>query len=133
MMFSDPLAGGTTDNFRNVLAMHSIVQCYTVVSEHIYDVKTKRGVAIRVHLSNLYTLGMADYLKIRSVDKEINCIVVGSTWNSYTAEAKQQAVKDRIGLFDVPEFMGAIHYVRFWSYPISKRDNSAGSRSGTSA
>lgn len=123
-MKDDVLLQSSVDFFRSVLQTHSSVERYSCAGDHIYHVKRKAGSDVEVYLTNLYTIGIADYVDIRSRFPDVNCIVVASMWNSYTSDAKKMAVADRIGMFDIKEFMGAINYEALWKYlslPTMKR------------
>ncbi len=89
--------------------------------DQIFYINRRHGDTISVYLTNLYTIGIADYLDIRNNYPEVNCIVTVSAWNGYTSGAKNIALKDRVGLFVMPEYMGAMNVQRFWAY-VKKDD-----------
>jgi hypothetical protein len=81
---------------------------------------------LHVWLSDVYTLGEAEYLFLREQTPEINCIVSVSGYDRYTGEAKEQAVRDHVGLFKIGEFLGALNVKEFWTYvPRPKTDGDA--------
>ena len=57
------------------------------LSYQIFTVRRRQGTDIVVYLSDLYTIGMADYLKIRDNHPEVNCIVTASGYNSELRDA----------------------------------------------
>ena len=70
----------------------------------------RRGMdSVRVFLTNVYTLGIADYLAISQAHQDIDAIVTLSGYNTYTPEAKAQALQNGTGLFKFKELMGALH------------------------
>jgi hypothetical protein len=109
---------------KNHLRVTSI--CGSPESPQIFIVKRHLGDELIIYLIDVYTLGMADFLWIRSAHPSVNCIVTASAWNSYTSDAKAAATEARIGLFDIRECMGALHDIEFWKYvrrPDSERND----------
>jgi hypothetical protein len=95
-------------------------------SDQLFAVVRTYGDTLYVWLSDVYTLGEAEYLFLRGKTPEINCIVSVSGYNRYTDEAKEQAIRDRVGLFKIGEFLGALNVKDFWTYvPRPKTDRDA--------
>lgn len=111
------------DFFKRVLNSHNQVTGYAQNSYQIFVVQRIRGSEIFIYLTDLYTIGLADYLNIRNSHPEVNCLVTASGYNSYTTEAKEQALSDSAGLFTVKEFMGALHHAKFWTYVPPEEDS----------
>jgi hypothetical protein len=97
-------------------------------SGQLLSITRDRGDVLLVWLSDVYTLGEAEYLHIRKLSPDINCILKVSGYTHYTPEAKEQAVQDRIGLFSFGELMGALNVEKFWSYVAPSQDRSPSSR-----
>ena len=108
--------------FKKAVSGHSHVDDVIVVNDQRYKVLRKSGRPIELYLTDLYTVGITDYLDIRSRNPEVNCIVTISAWNGYTRQAKEQAAGERVGLFLMKEFMPALRLARFWNYV--KKDDS---------
>ena len=72
-------------------------------------------------LVQVYTVSLSDVLEICHQYPDVNCIVVCSKWNSYTSEAKDYGLSNKIGIFDISEFFGALN----WSIPYKyvKKDD----------
>jgi hypothetical protein len=66
--------------------------------------------SLRVFMTNIYIVGLADVHDILTQAGEVNAIVTMSAWNGYTSEAKQFCKDRRIGLFKFKEFLGAVYY-----------------------
>jgi len=46
----------------------------------------------------------------------VNCVITGGDWNGYTAEAKDYALQNKIGLFTISEFFGALWWTKLHEY-----------------
>lgn len=73
---------------------------------------------IHVYLSNQYTIAIADVIDILEEAPDTTCIVSAMGYNQYTAEAKEYAREQGVGLFKSREFLGAVYYEgeRFLEY-----------------
>lgn len=107
--------------FIRALNGHSKVSSIRELSGQLYIVTRTDNSAITIYLTNKYIVGIADYLDFINENSDINCIVTISTWNSYTDDAKNRSLDNKIGLFNLSEFLGALHKRDFWSYV--KKDN----------
>ena len=78
---------------------------------------------IHIYLSNQYTIAMADVIEILEEAPDTTCIVSTMDYNHYTAEAKEYARDQDIGLFKSKEFLGAVYYDgdRFLDYVPPER------------
>ena len=113
--------------FEKTLTGHSAVRQFERMPAEgqYYNMHRTRDDTLLVYLSDLYTIGEADYLQMIGEDPNIDCIVTASGYNSYTADAKTRAVAGRVGLFNIREFLGAINRERFWEYTSPPPDKSA--------
>lgn len=102
---------------------HKRVASIHHTSTQLFEFITDRGVKILVFLSDLYTIGLADYFDIRGREADVSCIVTASGYNSYTKEAKERARQDHVGLFKIGELMGALHLADYWNYEPPEKDN----------
>lgn len=109
------------DFFENVLRSHDKVKRFIREGEQIYKVIKNNGDTIIVYLTNLYTVGVADYYDIVENNNNITAIVTASNWNSYTREAKEEGKKNRVGVYVIKEFLGALNYDEPYNYV--KKDN----------
>ena len=107
--------------FIKVVSGHSKVQSIHEISDQLYEIALTNNTAIIAYLTNKYIIGIADYLDFIEESSNLNCIVTTSAWNSYTDDAKQRSVENQIGLFDIADFLGALHQSYFWNYV--KKDN----------
>lgn len=64
---------------------------------------------IRVYMTNIYIVGLADVYDIMSQGK-FDAIVTMSAWNAYTSEAKRLTKDNGVGLFTFKEMLGAAYW-----------------------
>src|SRR5260221_628132 len=103
--------------FCKTIRSHNKVETVTPIEEQVYRIdRTETLPAVVVYVSNLYSIGWAEFTSILSENKGINCVVTMSNWNQYTSGAKSYATDNRVGLFKFSEFMGALHWTKFWKY-----------------
>ena len=107
-----------TEFFEGKLTAHSAIAHWerSGSSGQLYSITRERGDNFLLHLSDLYTLGEADYHHLTSSIPGLKCIVSISGYNRYTPEAKERAVKEKVGLFKFGEFFGAMNVQNFWEY-----------------
>lgn len=79
-------------------------------SEQIIHVKRRKRPPLRVYLTNIYILGVADIHDIFVQGGDLNAIVTMSAWNGFTLEAKNFCNERGVGLFSFKWFLGALHY-----------------------
>jgi len=90
----------------------------------VYTITRTYGDRITVYFTNLYTIGLADYMDIRARHPEVGIIIMASNWNGYTDQAKQHGIADRVGIFRIAEATGAINKQEFWKYVKQDRHRS---------
>jgi len=109
--------------FREAVKNHDKVEACHEIDDQIYRLDRTGDLGeIVVYLTNLYTLGYADVLEIKSKCRRVNCIVTMSGWNGYTGDAKNYATENQIGLFKFAEFMGALNFKQIWKYVKKGRE-----------
>ncbi len=97
--------------FHKIISGHTAVSEFNEVDEDIYEIKrTNERPAIRVLVVDIYVVSEADIFEILSENLNLDCILLIGFNNNYSNSAKELAKSERIGLFDVTEFRGAIHY-----------------------
>lgn len=109
--------------FLGVLYRHTKVREVNQISAQLVDVIRHDGSKIRVYLTDLYTVGVADYINIMTNHRDVNCVVSVSNYNSFSQGAKNLAITSEVGLFEIGEFMGAIHHYDYWNYPNNQKDS----------
>jgi hypothetical protein len=118
----------------NVLKSHSKVTSLERISDCYYLIKRSSNLSdIRLLITDVYTIGTADLIEQKNAYPEMNAILTVSSWNGYTKSVKNDAKKERIGIFVPRELLGALNIDEFWNY--IKTDNEGepinfGGRSG---
>lgn len=111
--------------FEKGINTHKMVSSVNKTQEQRYEIKRATKSDLKVYLTNLYVVGIADVHEIMSKFPGVNCIVTISNWNSYSNEAKEFSKSQGIGLFKYSEFYGALYYDNdgFYNYePPEKND-----------
>jgi len=111
--------------FEDGIRAHNAVISVDKLSDQYYNIKRESKSDLKVFLTNIYIVGIADVHEIKNQFPEVNCIVTISSWNSYSTEAKTFCNSQNIGLFKYSEFYGALYYDndKFYNYePPSKDD-----------
>jgi len=96
--------------FEKVMSGHNMVKSFARESSQIYIIHKINGDKIKVYITDIYTVGMADYLDIVSNYPDLDAIITLSNWNSYTKQVKEETIKNNFGIFVLEEFMGALNY-----------------------
>jgi hypothetical protein len=103
--------------FERTLNGHSCVASFTREKDVVFHVQRTEGRGdLIVVLVDLYTIGLADVFAVCQQFPDVSCIVTGSNWNSYTKEAKDHGLKSKIGVFNMSEFLGALHWSKAYKY-----------------
>jgi hypothetical protein len=104
-----PPDANSREFFKSTLGQHARVREVVEEAPQRYLLKRRGMDSVRLFLTNVYTLGIADYLAISQAHQDIDAIVTLSGYNTYTPEAKAQALQNGTGLFKFKELMGALH------------------------
>jgi hypothetical protein len=121
------------DFVENALKTHNCVESVTREQDIIFHIeRTEDRSAVIAVLVNVYTVSLANVLKISRQYPDVNCIVTCSKWNSYTDEAKDYGRKNKIGIFDVSEFFGSLNWSAPYKY-VKKDDDGRSSHTFRSA
>lgn len=108
--WNDRLADSSVEFFLENVGQHAKVESVEQESQNVFVVHRRRMPDVRVWLCDVYTVGIADYTRIRDADFDIDCIVTISGFNSWTREAKDQGLEDGVGVFKYGQFKGALNY-----------------------
>lgn len=82
----------------------------------IYEVETVSGRVLRVFICECYSFGRAEYQEVVQKLGPVDTIVIDSNWCGYTSDAKRYCRDQRVGLFKIGEFMGALNLEEAWTY-----------------
>jgi hypothetical protein len=112
--------------FRSAMKGHSkVLRCETEDGQIFRLERTMELTPITCYLTNLYAVGEADVIRVAALGNDVDCIVTMSAWNGYTRQAKEFARGRKMGLFTFREFMGALHWAKFWAYAAKDEDGNA--------
>ena len=100
----------SVDRFVEYLESSRAVQAVVRENEQLLLVERVNHPPIRVFMTNIYIVGVADVYDILAQADRVDAIVTMSEWNGYTAEAKANCKQQSIGLFKFKEFLGAVYY-----------------------
>ncbi|MCM3454921.1 hypothetical protein M3685_13415 [Heyndrickxia oleronia] len=96
--------------FLDAIGRHNKVRKIEQVEEQLFKITKTNGRKMLVHLTNIYVVSEAEVIEIMSSHNHIDAIVTISTWNSYSVSGKGIAKANKIGLFLMDEFMGALNF-----------------------
>lgn len=108
--------------FSHALKGHSKVASFQRTDDIFFTIEKVSGEVLHVLLVNEYVLGMAAVLRAQREFPEVDYIVTGTKWNGYTEEAKAYGDRNSIGIFNVGEFFGALHWTEPKKYYIRDED-----------
>lgn len=113
----------------NCLGSRPTVSSVKVIDDFKMEVHRPSQSTIKLYLTNLYQLGVADVIEILSLAPETTCIVSTMDYNHYSDEAKEYAKEQKVGLFRARDFLGAVYFdgKRFLEY-LSPREREARDR-----
>lgn len=96
--------------FQRALTAHDMVQGVTRTQDIVFTITLHNGVTLKTLLLDEYVLGLAAVLRAKAEFPDVEYIVTGGNWNGYTAEAKDYGRKNGVGIFNIGEFLGALHW-----------------------
>lgn len=92
------------------LGSRPTVSSVEVIDDFKMEVYRTTQSTIRVYLTNMYQLGLADVVEILGEAPETTCIVSTMDYNHYSDDAKEYANERGVGLFRTRDFLGAVYY-----------------------
>lgn len=102
----------TRDFFERGMMGHNAVSNVTLLHDDIYRIERTEGRPdLRVLIADIYICGEADIFDIQYNYFDLDCIVLVGFYNRYSRSAKELALTENIGLYDMREFYGAVNLV----------------------
>ncbi len=98
------------DAFIKYVKKSKVVLDVTQENQHHILIQKNNGSSLKIHMTNIYIVGLADVAEILADEEDIEAIITLSAWNGYSSEAKKYCKKNNVGLFKFKEFLGAIYY-----------------------
>jgi hypothetical protein len=102
--------------FEARMKSHSRVAGFTAVGDGVYDITRDNGGVLRVFVCECYAFGVAELLEVQEQLGSVNAVIINSAWCGYTKAAREHGRAEKIGLFTIAEFMGALGRQDFWNY-----------------
>jgi predicted nucleotidyltransferase len=97
-----------SDYIEKFLANHSFIERMEKLNIAMFDVDLKDGRSLRVFATNTYFFTEYTFEQIMATDPGVDAIICSNPYGTYTAEAKVLCIDQKIGLFTLKTFMGAI-------------------------
>ena len=114
--FPWPSYYGNFDFFEQRMRTHSRVRSLEALSDGRYRLAKTDGAVLEVFICECYSYGVAEYLETTRKLGRLDAIIISSNWCGYTANLKMQCRDERVGLFDIRDFMAALNRRAFWAY-----------------
>jgi len=108
------------------LANHSFIEHMEEANVATLLIKLTDGRELKVFVTNTYFFTEYTFEKVIAVDPEVDAIICSCTAGTYASGAKRMCIENGIGLFMLPEFMGAVRNTGedFVNYLLrSEKDN----------
>jgi hypothetical protein len=113
--------------FESRMKEHGNVATFTAKGSGIYELTRNTGNTIRIFICECYSFGVAEFLEVTDKIGVVDAIVINSMWCGYTHDAEKFCREQRVGLFKVGEFMGALGQADFWNYVTPAEREKGGS------
>ncbi|MGQ0661528.1 hypothetical protein [Sphingosinicella sp.] len=114
--FPWPSYYGHFDFFEQRMRSHNRVRNLENLGDGRYRLTKTDGSVLEVFVCECYSFGAAEYLETTSNLGRLDAIIISSNWCGYTVDAKAECRRDRVGLFDIRDFMAALNRRDFWTY-----------------
>jgi len=115
-VFPWPSHYGHFNFFEQRMRGHSRVRELLKVDEGRYRLTKNDGGVLEVFICECYSFGVAEYEETKEHLGELDVIVINSNWCGYTPALKVQCRNERVGLFDIRDFMAALNRREYWLY-----------------
>lgn len=114
-VFPWPNSYGHYNFFEQRMKGHGRVGGYSGKGQGVYEVKRDGG-TLRVFICDCYAFGVAQYMEAVGHLGKLDAVVINSNWCGYSDEVKLHCNMERVGVFTIGEFMGALNRPDFWNY-----------------
>jgi hypothetical protein len=114
--FPWPSHYGHFNFFEQRMRSHSRVRDLEKKGDGRYRLIKTNDTALEVFICECYSYGTAEYLETTTNFGKLDAIIISSNWCGYSDDLKLQCRKERVGLFDIRDFMAALNRPDFWAY-----------------
>jgi len=99
----------TVSNYiEKFLANHAFITRMEKLNIAMFDVELKNERSLRVFATNTYFFTEYTFEQVMAIDPAIDAIICSNPYGTYTEDAKTLCINQKIGLFTLKTFMGAI-------------------------
>jgi hypothetical protein len=98
------------------MGSHSRVLELNPLGQGRYRLTKNDGVVLEIFICECYSYGSAEYLETITKLGKLDAIIISSNWCGYTEELKMQCRDERVGLFNIRDFMAALNHPELWLY-----------------
>ena len=102
--------------FEGQMERHGKVASLAEEGSGIYQLTRAQGDTLRVFICECYAFGVAEYLDATEQLGRLDVVIINSVWCGYSPDAKRHCRDGNVGLFNIGEFMGALHRHDYWAY-----------------
>lgn len=102
--------------FENAMLSHRCVTEIGGLGEGLYRIERPFGKPLLVFVCQCYSFGVAEYIETINKLGSLDAIVIDSAWCGFTFDAKRMCYNEKVGLFQLPQLMGALNKEEIWTY-----------------
>lgn len=114
--FPWPSYYGHFDFFEQRMRSHGRVRDLEALGDGRYRLVKANGQPLEVFVCECYSYGSAEYQETVARLGGLDVVIISSNWCGYTPQLKAQCRRERIGLFNIRDFMAALNRNDFWNY-----------------
>lgn len=105
------------DSFLRKIRNHDLVVNVEEVdaSKGLFNI-VQENRTLRIFICECYSFGVAEYEEALDHFDNLDAVIINSTWCGYTSEVKEYCKENRVGVFNISEFFGAINLAEYWNY-----------------
>ena len=107
---------GNYSFFERVIAAHDKVSKVNNTGVGLYNISLCDGRMLKVFICECYAFGGAEYYETVQKVGPVDAIIINSNWCGYSFDLKISCMDQKVGIFDINGFMGAINKINFWEY-----------------
>lgn len=114
--FPWPSYYGHFNFFEQRMRTHSRVRDLDALGKGRYRLTKINGETLEVFICECYSYGSAEYIETIANLGRLDVIIISSNWCGYTDDLKMACRDERVGLFDIKDFMAALNRHDYWLY-----------------
>lgn len=107
---------GHFEFFESRMRSHSRVEDLQSQGNGVYLLKRIHGDSLKVFICECYSYGLAEYMETEQNLGKLDVVIINSIWCGYTYDAKHHCRDNKVGLFDIGEFMAALNKPQYWTH-----------------